>query len=1092
MVAVKKMKDVPTTEEEGEIAMREVRVLQLAKHVNIVNLLEAYKSQSGRLYLVFEYVERTLLQELKANRGGMPPAAVKSLTWQLLQSLSYLHRKQIIHRDVKPSNILITETGVLKICDFGFARAMTSSSADPAYTTYVVTRWYRAPEVLVGDNYGPPVDVWALGCIFAEMLAGRPLFPGKNHHDQLWLILKCLGTMTERQLELLDSDPQFACFRLPTQSEIEPLEHRLSNLSGPAMQFLRACLNPDPKQRATADELLAMPYFAGVTDVLPVDDLMAYPDADLRAKMEKALAQDAAAAAAAAQRETLLLMPSTSKRGMLAPTNSKQHMNPHLNGQAVSPGRNGAGLPPPAQHQQQHQQPLLQPHSSQPMAGPLPSKAASVQQLSAAPITEARPPLQRYITAPAGSIASKVMSQPPPLQPLSQHGGYSQVPQPQQRSRPSSGGGNTSQQPSPSGSSVSKASSQQQVGPPGPVRDERDRERERVPPSGSALVPSGMNGMGLGGGMPMGHSRPTRGTWRFSGDGEAGLPPTITRQLSGTVNFQTYSGAASGTGATAEQGRGGPDHVTPSLRAPQQRTTWNGAASAAQPSQRNAASNGGGSNNTSNSGQEQGQSRSSSMNGQEQGSSTAAHRKAHSLAGNEGLHVNGGGGGGSTMRNGLTGLQGRSLAPVPAGSSAQPQSTHAGFPSTNAAVRFSPSPPPGSYGGPLRSANSAPMVPAPGSQGRASHDGMGNGSAGQLLMGPSVHGISIVAGGGGKSSNSGFMPQPGYSGNNSSTHAAGSLLEPEASDSSCYADASAYLNNDGRRASDTVLYAAAALKEAKHRLDKASNMISGTNRQPGLLDGVPVANGGAVGGTLDGGSRSVGLGVLRAPSFGRASGPHTGIPNGPPSPDSTAPSNLPPLMGGTPRRISAPESSTTSGALAALNGASGGGNGASGAGNGSSTSRAPMGSSHPPSGGGYLQRHNIKQQHHQQSHQQQAQAQHHQHHQNQQQQQQSHLHGQASAQLLSMGSGDSDEGAQGAGTNSNGASHGTFLPALEVGKPGSRIPSASSLGPTSGVGVGRRPSKGSLRSAGPEAAHCKREEAMKALALEAVPEAGVL
>lgn len=80
--------------------------------------------------------------------------------------------------------------------------------------------------MLVGDNYGPPVDVWALGCIFAEMLAGRPLFPGKNHHDQLWLILKCLGTMTERQLELLDSDPQFACFRLPTQSEIEPLEHR--------------------------------------------------------------------------------------------------------------------------------------------------------------------------------------------------------------------------------------------------------------------------------------------------------------------------------------------------------------------------------------------------------------------------------------------------------------------------------------------------------------------------------------------------------------------------------------------------------------------------------------------------------------------------------------------------------------------------------------------------------------------------------------------------------------------------------------------------------------------------------------------------
>ncbi|KXZ56659.1 hypothetical protein GPECTOR_1g594 [Gonium pectorale] len=273
------MKEVPTTEEEGEIAMREVRVLQLAKHVNIVNLLEAYKSQSGRLYLVFEYVERTLLQELKANRSGMPPAAVKSITWQLLQALSYLHRKQIIHRDVKPSNILLTEGGVVKICDFGFARACVNAPSDPAYTTYVVTRWYRPPEVLVGDTYGPPVDVWALGCIFAEMLAGRPLFPGRNHHDQLWLILKCLGTMTERQLELLDSDPQFACFRLPTMSEVEPLEQRLGNISAPAMQVLRACLNPDPKQRASADELLAMPYFHGIADVLPLEELLAYPPA---------------------------------------------------------------------------------------------------------------------------------------------------------------------------------------------------------------------------------------------------------------------------------------------------------------------------------------------------------------------------------------------------------------------------------------------------------------------------------------------------------------------------------------------------------------------------------------------------------------------------------------------------------------------------------------------------------------------------------------------------------------------------------------------------------------------------------------------
>lgn len=107
----------------------------------------------------------------------------------------------------------------------GFARPVSDApTAD--YTTYVVTRWYRAPEVLVGGGYGPPVDIWSVGCILAEMLTGVPLFPGKSHHDQLWLILCCLGSMTERQLDQLDSDPQWSCFRLPTHREVQPLEQR--------------------------------------------------------------------------------------------------------------------------------------------------------------------------------------------------------------------------------------------------------------------------------------------------------------------------------------------------------------------------------------------------------------------------------------------------------------------------------------------------------------------------------------------------------------------------------------------------------------------------------------------------------------------------------------------------------------------------------------------------------------------------------------------------------------------------------------------------------------------------------------------------
>lgn len=136
---------------------------------------------------------------------------LKKIVWQTLNGVQYCHQHSVIHRDVKPENILVCKNGVVKLCDFGFARMLSKShklcnylpddtiythSAGPGgeYTEYVATRWYRAPELLVGDTqYGPPVDVWAIGCLFAELLTGQPLWPGKSDVDQIYQLRKSLG-----------------------------------------------------------------------------------------------------------------------------------------------------------------------------------------------------------------------------------------------------------------------------------------------------------------------------------------------------------------------------------------------------------------------------------------------------------------------------------------------------------------------------------------------------------------------------------------------------------------------------------------------------------------------------------------------------------------------------------------------------------------------------------------------------------------------------------------------------------------------------------------------------------------------------------
>uniref|UniRef100_A0A3Q3WKX0 cyclin-dependent kinase n=1 Tax=Mola mola TaxID=94237 RepID=A0A3Q3WKX0_MOLML len=259
VVAIKKFVESEDNPVIKKIALREIRMLKQLKHANLVNLIEVFR-RKRKLHLVFEYCDHTVLNELDRHPRGVPEPLVKSITWQTLQAVNFCHKQSCIHRDVKPENILITKHQVIKLCDFGFARILTGPC--DYYTDYVATRWYRAPELLVGDTqYGPAVDVWALGCVFAELLSGIPLWPGKSDMDQLYLIRKTLGDLIPRHQQVFSNNQFFCGVSIPEPQDMDPLEQKYPNLSHQALSVMKGCLRMDPSERLTCEQLLQQPYF---------------------------------------------------------------------------------------------------------------------------------------------------------------------------------------------------------------------------------------------------------------------------------------------------------------------------------------------------------------------------------------------------------------------------------------------------------------------------------------------------------------------------------------------------------------------------------------------------------------------------------------------------------------------------------------------------------------------------------------------------------------------------------------------------------------------------------------------------------------
>ncbi|EPS64414.1 hypothetical protein M569_10366, partial [Genlisea aurea] len=284
IVALKKIRMDNENEGFPLTALREIKILKKLHHQNVIQLKEIVSSPvrqrgdyqgkpdnnkyKGNIYMVLEYMDHDLtgLSDRPGLRFSVPQ--IKCYMKQLLTGLHYCHLNQVLHRDIKGSNLLIDNEGNLKLADFGLARCFTNDTR-VNLTNRVITLWYRPPELLLGaTKYGPSVDLWSVGCIFAELLDGSPIFTGKSEPEQLNKIYQLCGTPDEVSWPGVSKTPWYQKFK-PARQMKKRIREEFMHFDRHALDLLERFLVLDPAQRVSAKDALDAEYFW--TDPLPCD-----------------------------------------------------------------------------------------------------------------------------------------------------------------------------------------------------------------------------------------------------------------------------------------------------------------------------------------------------------------------------------------------------------------------------------------------------------------------------------------------------------------------------------------------------------------------------------------------------------------------------------------------------------------------------------------------------------------------------------------------------------------------------------------------------------------------------------------------------